>query len=92
MAEVLENVHHGHLGMLDASDRVVVFEDDDRVRLSADEDIVLSLLAQRYVERRPPRDTATCLHGAVRKPVSPLRLTRSGLSLRARWSALRPIT
>lgn len=91
-AEVLDAIHHGRLGVLDDSDRVVVFEDDDRVRLSADEDTVISLLAQRYAERRPPRDTVSCLHGVVRKPVSPLRLTRSGAALRHRWAALRPLT
>ncbi|UVS78371.1 hypothetical protein [Actinokineospora sp. UTMC 2448] len=91
VAEVLDLIHHGGLGMLDASDRVVAFEDDTRVRLSTDEDITLSLLEQRYVERRPPRDTVTCLHGAVRKPVTPLRLTKSGHKLLARWTALRPL-
>jgi hypothetical protein len=91
-ADVLEDVHLGKLGMLDDSDRVVVFEDHARVRLSLDEDTVVSLLDQRYVERCPARDRVSCLHGVVRKPVSPLRLTKAGHTLRNRWTALRPLT
>ena len=91
-AEVLDAIHQGQLGMLDDSDRVVVFEDHDRIRLSLDEDIVASLLDERYVERCPARDRVSCLHGVVRKPVTPLRLTKAGHSLRNRWTALRPLT
>jgi hypothetical protein len=87
-ADVLAEVQHARYGLLDDSDRVVVFEDDDRVRLALDEDTVLNLLAQGYVERRPARDTVSCHHGAVRRPVIGLRLTRRGRDLLTRWSAL----
>jgi hypothetical protein len=88
---VLTEIQHGRYGLLDDTDRVVIFEEDDRVRLALDEDTVLSLLAQGYLDRRPARDTVSCLHGAVRRPVTGLRLTRRGRDLLARWSALRPL-
>lgn len=87
-ADVLVEVHQGRYGLLDDSDRYVVFEDDDRVRLAADDTVLASLAANGYLERRPVRDTLTCRHGAVRKPVSPLRLTRRGHALMHRWGAL----
>ncbi|WP_143229461.1 hypothetical protein [Actinophytocola xanthii] len=89
-ADVLAEVHQGRYGMLDDSDRYVVFEDDTRVRLAADDNVLASLTAGDYIERRPVRDTVTCRHGAVRRPVTPLRLTRRGHALLNRWQALTP--
>ena len=87
-AEVLADVHHGRYGLLDDGDRYVVFEDDTRVRLATDENVLASLTANGYVERRPARDTVSCKHGAIRRPVTPLRLTKSGHALMHRWGAL----
>ncbi|MDQ3402240.1 MAG: hypothetical protein M3548_02455 [Actinomycetota bacterium] len=89
--EVLADVHLGKFGMLDDSDRVVLFEDPGRVRFAAEEDVALSLLQQRFIERQPPRDTESCLHGVIRKPVTPLRLTKSGRALLNRWASLVPL-
>jgi hypothetical protein len=94
-AEVLADVHHGRYGLLDDGDRYVVFEDDTRVRLATDENVLASLAAGGYVERRPARDTVSCRHGAIRRPVTPLRLTKRGHALMHRWAALasyRPAT
>lgn len=87
--DVLAEVQDGRYGVLDDSDRVVVFEDTDRVRVAIDEDTVHTLMAGGYVERCPVRESFSCLHGAIRRPVSPLRLTKSGRSLLNRWSALK---
>ena len=87
-AEVLADVHHGRYGLLDDGDRYVVFEDDTRVRLATEENVLASLTANGYVERRPARDTVSCKHGAIRRPVTPLRLTKSGQALMHRWAAL----
>lgn len=87
-AEVLADVHHGRYGLLDDGDRYVVFEDDTRVRLATDENVLDSLAANGYIERRPIRDTVSCRHGAIRRPVTPLRLTKSGHALMNRWGAL----
>ncbi|MBN6039122.1 hypothetical protein [Amycolatopsis sp. 195334CR] len=89
--DVLAEVHEGRYGLLDDTDRVVVFEDSDRVRMALDEDAVHQLLAQGYAQRRPLYDTVSCYHGVVRRPVLGLRLTKRGRSLLARWSALRPL-
>lgn len=92
-AEVLADVHHGKYGLLDDGDRFVVFEDDDRIRLAAEDNVLASLTASGYVERRPARDTVSCRHGVIRRPVTPLRLTKSGHALMHRWAALaRPPT
>lgn len=92
-AEVLTDVHHGRYGLLDNGDRFVVFEDDTRIRLAAEENVLASLAANGYIERRPARDTVSCLHGVIRRPVTPLRLTKSGHALMHRWAALaRPPT
>jgi hypothetical protein len=90
-ADVLAEVHMGRYGLLDDSDRYVVFEDDTRVRLAADDTVLASLMANGYLERGPARDTVTCRHGVVRKPVTPLRLTKRGHALMNRWQALTPL-
>jgi hypothetical protein len=90
-ADVLAEVHHGRYGLLDDSDRFVVFEDDNRVRHAADEDVLASLMAGGYVDRRSARDTVPCRHGAIRRPVTPLRLTKRGHALMNRWQALAPV-
>ncbi|GAB3901520.1 hypothetical protein GCM10029964_090440 [Kibdelosporangium lantanae] len=88
---MLSNIHERKLGVLDDSDRVVVFEEHDRVRASLDEDTALSLMSQGYVERCPTRDVVGCKWGIHNRPVSPLRLTAKGRSLLNRWSALKPL-
>ena len=87
-AEVLADVHHGRYGLLDDGDRYVMFEDDTCVRLAAEDNVLASLAANGYVERRPARDTVSCRHGAIRRPVTPLRLTKRGHDLMNRWAAL----
>lgn len=89
--DVLTELEHGQYGMLDDSDTVVIFEDDDRVRAALDEDAIQHLLGQGYVERCPARERVSCHHGAIRKPVQPLRLSKRGRSLLNRWSALQPL-
>lgn len=88
---ILADVHQGRFGLLDSTDRVMVFEEHDRVRAALDDDLVTSLLRQGYIERRPQRDTVSCFHGAIRRPVSPLRLSKQGHILLARWGALKPL-
>jgi hypothetical protein len=90
-AEVLSEIAEGRYGVLDTSDRIVVFEEDDRVRHATDEDVIASLMSQGYVTEKGVRDTVSCRHGAIRRPVTPLRLTPRGRQLLSRWSALKPI-
>lgn len=90
-AEVLHEVRQRLLGVVEDGDRVLVFEDDDRVRLSLDEDLVTWLMTQGHVERAPARDQRACLHGVIRKTVTPLRLTRRGARLLSRWDAYKPL-
>lgn len=89
--DVLAEVRDGRYGLLDDTDRVVVFEDTEQVRLALDEDIVHHLISAGCVERRPPSDTVVCRHGAIRRPVSPLQLTRNGRTLLHRWTAYKPL-
>lgn len=89
--DVLAEVRDGRYGLLDDTDRVVVFEDTDRVRLALDEEILHHLISGGYVERCPARDTVSCLHGVIRRPVSPLRLTKDGRTLLHRWTAYTPL-
>jgi hypothetical protein len=90
-AEVLAEVNDGRYGVLDTTDRVVVFEDSDRVRHAIEEDVIASLMAGGYVTQKGTRDTVSCHHGAIRRPVTPLRLTPRGRQLLSRWSALKPL-
>ena len=85
---MLAEVQAGRFGLLDDSDRVVVLDGDGHVRAALDEDTVHELVRGRYAEVCPARETVSALHGAVRKPVTPLRLTRNGRALLHRWSAL----
>ncbi|TQJ05446.1 hypothetical protein [Amycolatopsis cihanbeyliensis] len=89
--EVLAEIEQYRYGMLDDTDRVVVFEDTDRVRMALDEDAVHHLISQGYAQRCPARETVSCHHGAIRKPVTPLRLTKRGRTLLYRWSSLAPL-
>lgn len=89
--DVLAEVRDGRYGLMDDTDRVVVFEDGDHVRLALDEEIIHHLITGRYIERGPARDTVSCLHGVIRRPVSPLRLTKDGRTLLGRWSAYTPL-
>ncbi|ASR35553.1 hypothetical protein BAY61_11725 [Prauserella marina] len=86
--DVLAEIQAGRFGLLDDSDRVVVIDGDGHVRTALDEDVVHELIQGRYAQPCPARDTITALHGAIRKPVSPLRLTKTGRALLHRWSAL----
>jgi len=90
ITQVLAETTAGRFGLLDDSERVVVFEEPDRVRLAGEEDLVTGLMASGRLERHPRRDTVSALHGAIRRPVTPLRPTRAGRGLLARWSALHP--
>lgn len=87
--DVLAEVQEGRYGALDDTDRIVLFEDTDRVRVALDEEAVLSLIRAHYVERCPARETVSCLHGVIRRPVSPLRLTKQGRNLLHRWTSLK---
>lgn len=90
ITQVLTETTTGRFGLLDDSERVVVFEEPDRVRLASEEDLVTDLMASGHLERHPRRDTVSALHGAIRRPVTPIRPTRAGRGLLARWSALHP--
>lgn len=89
--DVLAELHEGRFGLLDDTDKVMVFEDTEHVRAALDEDIVLHLLSIGYVDRAPARETVSCLHGVIRRPVLPLRLTRRGRDMLQRWSNLAPL-
>lgn len=89
--DVLAEVNDGHYGLLDDTDKVVVFEDGERVRAALDEDIVHHLITNGYVDRSHARETISCMHGVIRRPVLPLRLTRRGRDMLQRWSNLHPL-
>lgn len=89
--DVLAEIADGRYGLLDDTDHAVVFEDTDRVRHALDDDTIAHLVGQGYAERCPARETVSAHHGAIRRPVSPLRLTKRGRTLLARWSALQPL-
>ncbi|MEC3975941.1 hypothetical protein [Amycolatopsis sp. H20-H5] len=89
--EVLAEVNLGRFGLLDDTDRVMVFEDDDRVRAALDEDLVHHLISGGYIERCPARETVSAKHGAITRPILPLRLTKRGRDMLQRWSNLHPL-
>ncbi|MPZ00995.1 MAG: hypothetical protein GEU97_24130 [Actinophytocola sp.] len=88
ITQVLTDAAAGRFGLLDYTERVVVFDDTDRVRLASEEDLVTSLMTSGHLEQHPRRDTVSALHGAIRRPVTPIRPTKTGRGLLARWSAL----
>lgn len=92
VVDALTEVRDGRFGLLDDTDTCLVFEDHDRVRIAQDDALLASLRSQGFIELSPPRDTVSCLHGARRRPVTPLRLTRRGRDLLHRWSSLKPLT
>jgi hypothetical protein len=52
---------------------------------------VLHFLARGYLERWPTRGIVTCLYGAIRRPVLPLRLTRARRTKLDRLSVYTPL-
>lgn len=94
-AELLGEVADGRFGLIDDTDRVVVFEDvtgsTGRVRHAVEEDAITALIRSGCVTTSGYRDRLFCLHGAIRRPVTPLRLTPRGDTYRHRWNALAPI-
>ncbi|WP_156755001.1 hypothetical protein [Actinokineospora pegani] len=90
--EILDFATTGRLGVLDDSDRIVAINrDDDRAREVPDSDTVHALIASGYLEPGPNRDVVDARWGITRKPVTPLRLTKTGRALLGRWAALKPI-
>lgn len=89
---VMQDVRDGRLGVLDVSDRVVEFYGDGlQVRFFPDEDVAAALIAQRYVTGMGDRHRLNCRHGAILRPVTPLRLTPEGKRLLLRWASLVPL-
>ncbi|WP_101437480.1 hypothetical protein [Amycolatopsis echigonensis] len=86
--DVLAEVREGRFALLDDTDRVLVFEDTDRVRAALDEEVVLHLMSIGYVTQGGSRDTVSAMHGAIRRPVTPLKLTARGRTMLQRWSNL----
>jgi hypothetical protein len=87
-AEALADIRDGRLGVLDNTGRVVRFIDHDQVRHGDNEGVVVALIRSGYVIE-DDRGRVSCLHGAIRRPVIPLKLTGPGRVLLERWSALR---
>lgn len=85
--EVLGLINNGTIGILD-NGRIVDFHDNGRIRHSHYETIVAHLITQEYVERGPRRNARSALHGANRTWAIPLRLTKHGSCLLARWRTL----
>lgn len=95
-AELLAEIEDGRYGVLDTTDRIVMFEDwagtNFRVRHALDENAIVALISSGCVEEAPNRDAILCLHGVIRRPVTPLRLTNRGRLIYHRWNALVPMT
>jgi hypothetical protein len=92
VVRVLQDIRDGRLGMLDTTGQIVEFYGDgNRVRLFPDDDVAAALLDQRYAQEKSNRDRVTCKHGAISRPVTPLRLTPDGKRLLLRWSSLVPM-
>ncbi len=88
--DVLADVRDGKFGLLDDTDRVMVLDGDGHCCTALEEDIVMHLMINGYVERCTPREEISCKHGAILRPVFPLRLTRRGRDMLQRWSNLAP--
>lgn len=88
--ELLVDVQEGRYALLDTTDRVVRVSGEGRVRHASadDESVIVSLLASRFVAEAPAREATVVRHGAVTRPITPLRLTSAGRQLVSRWSAL----
>ena len=85
--DALTDIHAGRLGVLDNTDRIVRFTDHGQVRQTRNDDVITALVKSGYVTEND-KERVSCRHGAVRRPVVPLKLTRTGRTLFERWSAL----
>jgi hypothetical protein len=85
--DALSDIHADRLGVLDNTDRIVQFTDYDQVRQARNDDVIAALVRSGYVTEND-KERVSCLHGAVRRPVVPLTLTRTGRALLERWTAL----
>ncbi|GAA3857557.1 hypothetical protein GCM10022243_23840 [Saccharothrix violaceirubra] len=88
LVEVFDLVHDGRVGRLEHSGRVVELDGDGHCRHAHDDvaAMVESLLVQRYAVEC---GSAVLRHGAVRRDVLLVKLTRDGQNTRTRWSHLR---
>lgn len=91
VVRVLQDIRDSRLALLDVSGQIVERYGEDRVRLSPDDDVAAALIAQGYAAERGDRNRITCKHGAISRPVTPLRLTPDGKLLLLRWAALVPM-
>ncbi len=91
VVRVLQDVRDSRLAVLDTTGQIVERYADDRVRLSPDDDVAAALMAQGYAAEQGDRHRITCKHGAISRPVTPLRLTPDGKRLLLRWAALAPM-
>ncbi|WP_211764850.1 hypothetical protein [Kutzneria sp. CA-103260] len=87
LALLLNEVHDGRYGLLDATGRAVEVDGDQRCRHTEAEATLDCLLRQRYLKES---DQVECRHGVIARPVT-LRLTPAGERLRRRWSHLRVV-
>ena len=83
----LADVHDGRLGVLDNTGRIVQFTEHDQVRQAHNDHVITALTRSGYVTEND-KDRVSCRHGAIRRPVVPLKLTRAGRELLERWFAL----
>ena len=88
VVRVLQDIRDGRLAVLDVSGQIMERYGDDRVRLAPDDDVAAALMAQGYAAEQGDRHRITCKHGAISRPVTPLRLTPDGKRLLLRWSSL----
>lgn len=88
LALLLNEVHDGRYGLLDATGRAVEVDGDHHCRHTEAEATLECLLRQRYLKEA---DQVECRHGVIARPVTLLRLTPAGEKLRRRWSHLRAV-
>lgn len=88
LALLLNEVHDGRYGLLDATGRAVEVDGDQHCRHTESEAMLDCLLRQRYLKEA---DQVQCRHGVIARPVILLRLTSAGEKLRRRWSHLRVV-